>query len=177
MLTNHQLDSQEHSSIDILFKIGIFSFKECIWKCCLQDSCHFVQAYKCSKPSIAGCTECNWNTKYSNRQICLRKLPDISRLWLLIDWLPLFGAFMSNVVDSSTESDRKAAICQAAGMGKTTTKRGFNSLTPGKSEHFTYRKIFNIRHTKSQHLNVSRLVLQLSLPNPLKPGVMSRMKM
>ena len=35
----------------------------------------------------------------------------------------------------------------------------------------------NIRHTKSQNLSVSRLVLQLSLPNPLKPGVRSRMKM
>ena len=34
-----------------------------------------------------------------------------------------------------------------------------------------YRKISNIRHTKSHNLNVSCLVLQLSLPNPLKPGV------
>ena len=41
----------------------------------------------------------------------------------------------------------------------------------------SYRKISNIRHTKSQNLNVSRLVLQLSLPNPMKPGVKSRMKM
>ena len=32
----------------------------------------------------------------------------------------------------------------------------------------TYRKIFNIRRTKSQNLIVSRLVLQLSLPNPMK---------
>ena len=31
--------------------------------------------------------------------------------------------------------------------------------------------------TKSQNVNVSRLVLQLSLPNPQKPGVKSRMKM
>ena len=31
--------------------------------------------------------------------------------------------------------------------------------------------------TKSQNLDVSRLVLQLSLSNPLKPGVKSRMKM
>ena len=31
--------------------------------------------------------------------------------------------------------------------------------------------------TKSKDLNVSRLVLQLSLPNPLKLGVKSRMKM
>ena len=42
---------------------------------------------------------------------------------------------------------------------------------------FGYSQTFNIRCTKSQNLNVSRLVLQLSLPNPLKPGVKSRMKM
>ena len=40
-----------------------------------------------------------------------------------------------------------------------------------------YRKISNIGRTKSPNLNVSRLVLQLSLPNPIKPGVKSRMKM
>ena len=40
-----------------------------------------------------------------------------------------------------------------------------------------YREVSNIRSTKSQHFNVSRLVLQLSLPNPLKLGVKSRMKM
>ena len=40
-----------------------------------------------------------------------------------------------------------------------------------------YRKISNIRRIKSQNLNVCRLVLQLSLPNPMKPGVKSRMKM
>ena len=40
-----------------------------------------------------------------------------------------------------------------------------------------YRKISNIRRTKSPNLNVSRLVLQLPLPNPVKSGVKSRMKM
>ena len=40
-----------------------------------------------------------------------------------------------------------------------------------------YRKIFNIRRTKSPNLSVSRLVLQLYLPNPMKPGVKPRMKM
>ena len=38
-------------------------------------------------------------------------------------------------------------------------------------ENEIYRNVSNIRRTKSQHLNVSRLVLQLSLPNRLKPGV------
>ena len=41
----------------------------------------------------------------------------------------------------------------------------------------TYRKLSNIRRTKSQHLNDSRLILQMSLPNLLKPGVKLRMKM
>ena len=40
-----------------------------------------------------------------------------------------------------------------------------------------YRKIPNIRLTKSQNLNVSRIVLQLSLRNLLKQGVKSRMMM
>ena len=34
-----------------------------------------------------------------------------------------------------------------------------------------YRKLSNIRGTKSKNLNVSRLVVHLSLPNLLKPGV------
>ena len=41
----------------------------------------------------------------------------------------------------------------------------------------TYRQISYIRRTKSQNLNDSRLVLQLPLPNPLKPGVKPSMKM
>ena len=40
-----------------------------------------------------------------------------------------------------------------------------------------YRKISNIRRTKSPNLNASLLAVQLSLPNPIKPGVKSRMKM
>ena len=40
-----------------------------------------------------------------------------------------------------------------------------------------YRKISNIRRTKSQNLNDFHLVLHLSLLNPLKPGVKLRMKM
>ena len=57
----------------------------------------------------------------------------------------------------------------------------FQSLLPSLSSALLfgidYRKIHNISHTKSPNLNVSRLVLQLPLPNPMKPGVKSRMKM
>ena len=37
-----------------------------------------------------------------------------------------------------------------------------------------YRKIASIIRTESQNLNVSCLVFQSSLPNPLKPGVKDR---
>ena len=39
-----------------------------------------------------------------------------------------------------------------------------------------YREVSNISRTKSEHLKDSRSVLLLSLPNPLKPDVKSRMK-
>ena len=40
-----------------------------------------------------------------------------------------------------------------------------------------YRKTSSISRTKSQNLNISRILLQLSSLNPLKPGVKLRMKM
>ena len=40
-----------------------------------------------------------------------------------------------------------------------------------------YRPTSNTSRTKFQNLNVSRPVLELSLPNPLQPGVKSRIKM
>ena len=40
-----------------------------------------------------------------------------------------------------------------------------------------YRKISNIRCTKYQNINDSRIILQLSLSNPLNAGVKLRMKM
>ena len=42
---------------------------------------------------------------------------------------------------------------------------------------YIYPQASNVRHTKSQNSNVSHLILQLSMPNPLKPGVKLRMKM
>ena len=40
-----------------------------------------------------------------------------------------------------------------------------------------YRQFSNKGRTQSRNRNVYRLILQLSLPNPTKPGVKSRMKM
>ena len=42
---------------------------------------------------------------------------------------------------------------------------------------YIYVYIYSVRGTKFPNLNVSRLVLQLFLSNPLKPGVKSSMKM
>ena len=53
------------------------------------------------------------------------------------------------------------------------------SISFGHQSHIciNYRQISNIRRTKSQHLKDYRTVLRLSLPNPSKPDVKSRMKM
>ena len=51
-------------------------------------------------------------------------------------------------------------------------------VAPSVGAHFAiYHQTTNIRRTKFQNFNVSRLVLQLLLPNSLKPGIKSRMKM
>ena len=52
-----------------------------------------------------------------------------------------------------------------------------HQLWRGSQHKIKYLKVSNIRRTKPQNLNASRLILQLSLPNPLKPGVQLRMKM
>ena len=51
------------------------------------------------------------------------------------------------------------------------------SIIINPSLDHTYRQLANLKRIKSQKLNVSRPVLQLSLSNPVKPGVKSRMKM
>ena len=43
-------------------------------------------------------------------------------------------------------------------------------------KHLYYRQFSNISCTQPQNINVSHLVMLLSLPNPLKPGVRLKMK-
>ena len=47
----------------------------------------------------------------------------------------------------------------------------FTALFDIERINLNYREISNIRRTKIKNLNDSRLVLHLSLPNLLKPGV------
>ena len=50
-------------------------------------------------------------------------------------------------------------------------------IEQSQSTTLNYCPTSNISHTKFQNIKVSHLALQLSLPNPLKPGVKSWMKM
>ena len=50
-------------------------------------------------------------------------------------------------------------------------------MAPILNGNKTYRQVSNIIRPKFQHLKDFRTVLWLSLPNPLKPDVKSRMKM
>ena len=52
-----------------------------------------------------------------------------------------------------------------------------NNSDSSNNRNNNYRKISNIRRTKSQNWTASHFILQLYLPNPLKPGVKLRMKM
>ena len=52
-----------------------------------------------------------------------------------------------------------------------------NRTPPEQTTDSNYRQNSNLRRTKPQNSNVSRLVLQLSLYNLLKPCVKSMMKM
>ena len=86
---------------------------------------------------------------------------------------------MSNFVPVSFLSrDPESGNCRLRGQ------TSYLSLTneAGKLQAYRtrpreYRQPSILRCTKSSNLNVSRAVLQLPFPNPLKPGVKSRMKM
>ena len=63
-------------------------------------------------------------------------------------------------------------------MEKPLVKRGHGpDAVMAATVEYTYRKTSSISRTKPQNLNVSHLVLQLSLPNSLKTNVKLRMKM
>ena len=80
--------------------------------------------------------------------------------------------FMEHGLDSEGDSE------SSGGDSEEETGGSEEETAKFRYEIIYYHQISNISctMTKSQNLNVSRLVLQLSLSNPLKPGVMSRMK-
>ena len=68
------------------------------------------------------------------------------------------------------------AVCQVKDDGFELSAVLFSMVT-GIDNSNRYRQISNTSGTKSKNLKVSRFIMQLSLPNALKPGVGSKMKM
>ena len=84
---------------------------------------------------------------------------------VVMNWYQRKKIFFFNSVDMSSVKQVEANM---AGIV------GHLAMTVTAILH--YSNISNRRRTKSPNWNVSRLVLQLSLPNPMKPCVKSRMK-
>ena len=97
--------------------------------------------------------------------------------WLI--WINTsFEFIMNDYITTTKQSTTKPC---AFFLGYTVYIRKWTDNNRGQlmgfsSTHY-YRQVSNIRRTKSLHSKDSRTVLQLSLPNPLKPDVKSKMKM
>ena len=84
------------------------------------------------------------------------------------------------LVDSLNKESVTFPGHQSYHSNRTVLRKGLNTMiSPSRSQTVLgdYRQVSNISRTKSQYLKHSRTVLRLSLPNPLKPDVNSRMKM
>ena len=79
---------------------------------------------------------------------------------------------LNDVGHSVTESNLHPKGCLPDGLYEYRVRLGSLQLTVRD-----YRQTSNIKRTESQNLNIPPLVVQLCLPNPLKLGVKSRMKM
>ena len=134
-------------SIKNFSKLKYFHWRKSIWKFCLQHVSHFVPPLMFSLTSAL-------------RIFCSSS----SSLMSGSDFSPSFSScFLSDFSPLAALWRKVKKINMAI-----TVKYWRNTI---------YCKTFNMRHTKYQNLNISCLGLQLSLPNPLKPGVKSRMKM
>ena len=98
-------------------------------------------------------------------------------------WYPDFGTTtvkVSSIYYSIGENVLVSYEDRATGIGLTRDNYklfAIEYLVRHLTVQKNYRKLSNIRRTKSQNLNVSHFGLQLSLRNVLKPSVGWRMKM
>ena len=82
--------------------------------------------------------------------------------------------------DSECDKNRKCiskCCLQNGSHSVQASMSGLNVLRWDQLIDSVYRQFSNISGTQSQNINVSRLVLPLSLPNPLQLGVKLRVKM
>ena len=139
-----------------------------------------ISKYHFATESIKCIAERHWNTLHAlideaaelgidwfNMKIIFRHMGSIITITRTVSR----PSYLFNNGESFTEKDSIA-------MKKCLTSDDLQTHCTQKETWFDiYRKISNISRTKSQILNVSRLVLQLSLPDLLKPCVKLRMKM
>ena len=85
---------------------------------------------------------------------------------------PLDDVIMRKLVKQS----QHFIILPAGGLARRFTDTAMTDFQLRAYLHI-YRKTSNLSRTKSQSLNVSCILLQLSSLNPLKPGIKLRMKM
>ena len=132
-----------------------------------------------------------WTVPRSTQHCCLRFVPNITSLELILGSVIYLVLYYISVCYVICHTDKYHIFYQNGFIDWTDTRHAKKytrgscclvfcfSFLPANFTHLlqNYRKVSNIRRTKSQNWNDSHLVLKSSLPNPLKPGVKSRMKM
>ena len=132
------------------------------WLSYLRCCRHLSFWYKGNTPALTH----HWRTKAETQWPRRRHFQVHFLEWKLLN----FDSNFSEINNGSISYNRlKYRFRQWFG-----TQKGDKLLSEKK---IAYCQTSNISHTKSQNSNVSHLILQLSLSNPLKPGVKSRMKM
>ena len=102
----------------------------------------------------------------------------MSPYWFYCTWSPVNNAAAYGSWQCCPLSRKNRRVLQSMGLwfphmlAINSLALGYAAVTLNK-----YTQNFIIRRTKSKKLNVSRLFLQFFLPDPLKLGIESRMKM
>ena len=97
----------------------------------------------------------------------------------LLFWFPVLKSIHCNAFHDRTLLN----VLYLSDTGKSPNELQRRDFVTGHQDNvsttytFDYRKTASINRTKSPNLNVFHLILQLSLPNPLKPCVKLRTKM
>ena len=120
---------------------------------------------------------CWWyKTPWWSRDMAVMTHPNVVVTPAMTSWSSWYQETDGNGSPSTRQvSLNRSPFTTDVGMGGSISRGAAGNRN--RASHKIYSQISNISGTKSQNLNVSRLVLWLSLPNPLKPGVKLRMKM
>ena len=113
-----------------------------------------------------------YDNRVSPEPLSLRSAP----LWLT--WYELFALDKrQNTKQKQKQNKTRQILIFYAVLQMMSSSENTGRAKRVRSRDPSYRKISNISRSKSPNVIVPRLVLQLSLPTPIKPGVRSRMKM